>query len=760
MASRRSRTEQGSPRFATPALSATKLHPPRVRGNAVPRSHLTGTLVDSRCRLVLLIAPPGFGKTSLLAEWAELDERPFAWLRADERDSDPTVLWTYLTAAIARIGREDLTVERLQAIARDGAPGATLALELEATGRELVLAIDEFFEIHDPRSQAAFFRFVEMVPSNVTIAIASRVEPPFPLARLRASGDVLEIRADDLRFSLDESERLLNESLGLRLEPQFIRMLHGRTEGWPAGLYLAHLGLRSARDRANFVQRFGASNRYVGDYLKEQVLAALDEETLRFMLRTSVVDQVCGPLADVLTERQDSAERLAKLEQANVFLQPLDDAREWYRYHLLLREFLQIELRRRSPADEPVLHSIASAWFERAGDADRAVSHAIDAGEIEDATRLIGANYLHRIEWGRIATVDGWLRRLGDEVVDADARLAIVKAWTLHFLGRHDEAMLALETAQRVAPPGPLPDGASSITSTTALMEAAFPGGDVARMLAGAQRAFELESGRRSPWRVTVHVLVGLALVRAGRFADADPYLAKGEELAHRGRMRMDEVGAKAVRARVALETGHLELAHEQARRAVALAKRSTLTHAPAGALARNVLGASLLALGRASKGESLLADALRDVRALGDPFMLADNLVALGRARHALGREPEAARLLAEAERIIDAMPDPGALRRSLRQATRHVTRRGVRTGEELTERELDVLRLVAVGLSNRDAAGRLFISFNTVHTHLRTIYRKLDVGSRAEAIQRAQEMGLLPEFGATADKITRVSA
>jgi LuxR family maltose regulon positive regulatory protein len=702
-------------------------------------------LDEARPRLVLLIAPPGFGKSTLLAEWAERDERPFAWLLADEQDHDPTVLWTYMAAAVAKALQEEMPVERIRAIAQDEAPESTLALELEASGRDIVIAIDDCFQIQDARSQIALFRFIEVAPPNVEIAIASRIDPPFPLARLRANGDVLELRTADLRFTLDESRRLLNESLGLGLDAHLVRMLHDRTEGWPAGLYLAHLGLRGTRDRAKFVRRFGASNRFVGDYLNEQVLASLDEETLRFMVKTSVVDRLSGPLADALTEGQNSAERLAKLEGANVFLQPLDQTSEWYRYHALLRELLQIELRRRWPAEERVLHSIASEWFERAGDSDRAVSHAIDAGDVEHAASLIAANYLRLIEWGRIATIEGWLRRLGDDAVESDGRLAVVKVWTMHFLGRHDEATRALEAAQLAAPPGPLPDGASSIESTVALVQAAFPGGDVGRMLAGAQRAFELESERSSPWRVTVHVMVGLALVRAGRFAEAGPYLVKGQDLAHRERMRMDELGARALLARVALETGEHELALERARSAVALAARSAMTRSHSGALARTVLGATLVGLGRAAEAESILADAVRDVRGMREPFVISELLLALARARHALGRPVEAARSLTEAEGIIDAMADPGDLRRALTEAARRIVRKGVRPGEDLTERELDVLRLVATGLSTREAADRLFVSFNTVHTHLRAIYQKLGVGSRAEAVARAREIGLI---------------
>src|SRR5262245_31775780 len=208
-------------------------------------------LVDERPRLVLLIAPPGFGKTTLLAQWAELDPRPFAWLLVDDQDNDPTAMWTYIAAAVAASADDQLDEQRARAIAADPDPGATLARELEASGGEIVIAIDDYFQIESPHCHESLYRFIERAPRNVVVAIASRVEPPFPLARLRANGEVLDLRVADLRFTPEESERLLNETLRLGLEPGFVRALHERTEGWPAGMFLAHFGLRSARDQAD-----------------------------------------------------------------------------------------------------------------------------------------------------------------------------------------------------------------------------------------------------------------------------------------------------------------------------------------------------------------------------------------------------------------------------------------------------------------------------------------------------------------------------
>ena len=765
-ASRRLR-EGGGDVGRLPALSAAKLNPPQARSDAAPRARLTTRLVEERPRLVLLVAPPGFGKTTLLAQWSEQDPRPFAWLLADEQDDDPTVMWTDIAAALAAAAQGQLSEQRIRAIAGDRDPGSTLSREIEAAGSEMVVVVDDFAQIASPRCHEALFRFIERAPRNLEIAIASRQEPPFALGRLRASGDVLDLRVADLRFTLEESERFLNETLHLGLEPEFVRMLHNRTEGWPAGMYLAHFGLRGAKDAAigelpptvasaaaiatNFVRGFGASNRYVADYLNQEVLAGQDEETLDFMLRTSVVALVGAPLADALTQRKDSASRLVALERANVFIEPLDDNREWYRYHTLLRELLLHELRLRSSDEEPILHVRASEWHERAGNVELAVNHALNAGDTERAARLICEHYVTRIEWGRAATVEGWLERMGEQAVEADARLGVVKAWTLHFLGRHDVAARALAAAQRASPDAAPPDGAISLEVTSAFMDAAFSSGDVTRMLAGAQLAFEGEADRETPWRMRVHVLRGMALVRAGRFAEADPYLAKGEDLAREGRLHMGEIAARGLRARVALEMGQPDRALKQARAAVGFARRTAMEGTLAGVYATTVLAGTLLFKGRPAEAEGILGVNVDDVRALHEPFLLAEYLLVLARTHKALGRTAAAAPLFDEVDELIEAMPDPGDLRRLAGQARRRSIRKRARPGEALTEREVEVLQLLAAGLTGRETAARLFVSFNTVHSHIRTIYRKLDIATRSEAAARAREIGVAADGEAT---------
>jgi ATP/maltotriose-dependent transcriptional regulator MalT len=746
--------------FAAP--SAARLHPPRARSDAAIRTRLTTKLVAERPRVVMLVAPPGFGKTTLLAQWAAQDPRPFAWLLADEQDDDPTVLWTDIAAAIAASTEVALTEPAARAIAREPDPGPALASKLDVAGTELVLAVDEYAQIQSPRAHESLFRFIERAPPNVELAIASRQEPPLPLARLRANGEVLDLRTSDLRFTLDESERLLNETLHLALESRHVRMLHDRTEGWPAGLYLAHFGLRGARSGAvdetaptsgssrsigtRFIRGFGASNRYVADYLNQEVLAGQDEETLEFMLRTSVVAFVSAPLADFLTDRKDSAKRLVALEHANVFIDPLDDNRDWYRYHTLLRELLLAELRRRMPDEEPALNTRASEWHEEHGDADLAVTHALAANDTGRAARLIGENYLSRLEWGRFATIESWLRRIGDDVVEADPRLGVAKAWTLHFLGRHGQAERALAAARRAAQTEAPSDDSFSLELSAAIMQGAFSGGDAGRMLDAAQLAYAREREHPSDLSASVHVLLGLALVRAGRFAEAEPYLARGEREAQKAQQRMDEIGARAFRARIALETGQPERAVKMARAAVLVSRRSAMESSHSGLLATAVLGAALVSVGRAVEAEAILTDRASEVRSLEEPFVAADFLLALGRAQQALGKRADADQTFDEVQRILDGMRDPGDLERALRDARRPTRRRGSRLGEELTERETEVLRLLASGLTARETAKQLFVTFNTVHSHVRTIYRKLGVGSRQEAVGRARELGAAP--------------
>jgi ATP/maltotriose-dependent transcriptional regulator MalT len=738
------------PRPAGPVLSGTKLHAPHLHPESIRRPLLTSRLADPEAMLAVVVGPAGYGKTTLLADWAEGDPRAFGWLLLDQGDNDLTVLVSYMIAALER-ARSGATDDSVTTRAAERDPVAALVAAANASSKDIVLVLDEYHHITNSSVHDAVLAFAERSPANVMLAIASRTEVPLPIARLRASGVLVELRAPDLLFTVEESDQLLNGVLASGLGLADIAALHDRTEGWPAALYLAYLSYRNATDRRAFVRSFGASNRHVGDYLTEQVIATLDPDTLQFMLATSIVDQMSGPLADALTETTGGTQRLVALERANLFLLPLDDKREWYRYHPLLAELLSMELRRTAPDTIPALHLRASGWFEGAGDVDRAIRHAIAAGDRDRAATLISASYLERIEWGRMATVANWLQQIGDDAVIADGRLAIAKAWTMQFLGRRAEARQALDAARMAADQGQPPEGTASFESSAELMSAAFPGGDVGGMVRSARRAFELESERDSPWRATVYVLLGFALVRAGSFAEARPYLDTGERLAVENGAWMDVVGARSLLARIARYEGQLVAAERLARSAIEAAEAHGLSGSATGAFATLELGATLVRAGRHLEGHALLAESLGPLRALGEPLPVAEGLLPMAEALRQLGRRRDSRHVLEEADALITSMADPGYLRVARDALVPVGPARKPSVDRALSRREMEVLRLMATGRSKREVAQELVVSYNTIHSHYRSIYRKLEVGSKEAAIERARTMDLIDDVVAS---------
>jgi LuxR family maltose regulon positive regulatory protein len=730
-------------------LLGTKLGVPRLRSSTIERTNLLGRLASHRGP-VLVVAPPGFGKSTLLGQWRLAADLPLAWVSLDGADNDPMLFWNYVVAALQAIEPTvPLTPPAGFLDEQDFVDAIVPRLlnELATLEHDVVLVLDDYHAISSPACHRSVELFLTREPANVQIVVASRVDPPFPLATLRARGELLELREADLAFTPQESTRFLNDTLGLGLSTEAAATLHEHAEGWPAGLYLAYLSLRDETDRERAVAGFDGSTRHVSDYLTEVALAALEPALLEFLVETSILDRMSGPLCDATTGRSGSADLLIRLEHANLFLTALDDHREWYRYHHLFAELLRAELERRDRERCRELHRNALTWLAGAGHVGEAIHHALAGGEIETATRLVAENYLSTIEWGGYATVAGWLDEFPRRAVVGDARLSVVEAWVASFQRRRDDAQLALRNAIDAGYEGALPDGAGSIESTAALLRAGFPWGDVGEMLAAARRAFELEGHRESMWRVTVHVQLGWALALAGRFDEARPLLERGAVLAPRTEQWLNAVGADCLLASVDLEAGDVESAERWARRAIDVLESQGLADTATGGWASATLGAVLAHTRDRDEGERLLRLGVDRMRTASEPLLVIQSLLALTAALATRGATDEGRRALGEAKDLMDACADPGILADRLDEVSRSLaaSTRSIADGTELTKRELEILRMLPTRLSQREIGRRQFVSYNTVHSHIRSIYRKLGVSSRVDAVRRAREQGLL---------------
>ncbi len=433
-------------------LLATKLHVPGPRPGFVARPRLAGALAGG---LVLVCAPAGFGKTALLADWLRSGGRPVAWLSLDAGDNDPVRFWRHVVAALdrARPG----TGERVAPLL--GPPpssfeGLVTALinELAAQSGEnaIVLVLDDYHLISARQVHASLAFLLEHLPPGLHLVLASRSDPPLPLARLRARGQLAELRTDDLRFTAEEAAALLRESAGAALPGTAVAALVARTEGWAAGLQLAALSLRGRSDIAGFVAAFSGSHRYILDYLTGEVLDGLAEQVREFLLETSVLERLSGGLCDAVTGRDDGQAMLERVEQAGLFLMPLDEVRGWWRYHRLFADLLRARLQQQRPGRVAVLHRAAAAWYEEHGLADDAVGHALAAGDTAWAARLIEQHFdatLYLRSEG--ATAQRWLAALPAELVQTRTRLLLAQVLLAATLGRAEAMEPPLDAAER-----------------------------------------------------------------------------------------------------------------------------------------------------------------------------------------------------------------------------------------------------------------------------------------------------------------------
>jgi LuxR family maltose regulon positive regulatory protein len=554
----------------------TKIYTPPPRPNLVERPRLIARLNEGLHlghKLTLISAPAGFGKTTLLSEWVTESERPVAWLSLDEGDNDPAQFLTYLVTALQR-AEADLGQGLLDALRAPQRPPiktllTSLINQIDALDDELILVLDDYHLITNQSIHEALGFLLDHLPRNLHLVVATRADPPLPLARLRGRGQLTELRQADLRFTPKEAAAFLERVSGLHLETEQIAALEERTEGWITGLQLAALSMRGRENVSGFVSAFAGSHRYVLDYLTEEVLQRRPEDVRDFLLQTSILDRLSGPLCDAILQAINSQSVLEHLEAANLFLVPLDDRRVWYRYHRLFSDLLRARLEEMYPERVPELYRRASAWYEREDMLDEAMKHAAAGSDLEHAAHIVETHGRSLLLRGELTTLLRWIGALPQEMIQASARICVTHAWALLLTGQPEGIEPRLQRAERVleaAPDDPLLGDVAVIRAYKTAQQ-----GDAARTIRLAHQALErLTSTRQGERGVAFFVLGGAHILDDDWTAAADA-LNKAATVGRRGGNLHIAVPALNSLAGIQATQGHLRQAQATAEEAIGL---------------------------------------------------------------------------------------------------------------------------------------------------------------------------------------------
>ena len=738
------------------ALLATKLAPPVAVPGLLPRVGLVEELAAAPGKLCVISAPAGWGKTSLLAGWhaAEAGQRLFAFLHLEPSDDAAPRFWMYLIAALRTV-HPQLMVGVDEALRTPGMEPMlrivpTLVNELCEIDQPTVLVLDDYHVLTQEAVHASVSYLIEHLPPSLHLVIATRSDPPLSLGRRRASGEMTEVRAAQLGFSVAEASQLLSDRFGLKMDASSVQLLCQRTEGWPAALHLAGLSLQGDSDPRRFVERFAGDDRNIVDYLTSEVLEGLPVRRREFLFRTSVLDHLTGPLCDAVAGVADSAVVLEELERANLFLIPLDNHRQWYRYHHLFGDWLRHELHKTDPALIRKLHSRASRWHYENGSVEHAISHAVAAGDHERAAGLMN-EYLTDWEKVPLSVVWGWLGQLPDEVAEAYPLIAIAHVWLALAHGDFSRGFRWIEVAESVlnATPNEL---LPAVETTVALFRALK--GATSGDMAAARATFETIANKERPAGSSNYIMAisfsGICTFWSVGALEAIPALREG--VAAWEQVSVPEhYGLTGLLAAAYAEIGDWTAAEDAADRAFSLAlpPASERDRFPYLMAAHYAQGRVLVARGEHDAGITQINQGLEIARGWVEPFAIAYGCLILAEA---LDGYTEKRVLVREAHRIMESSYDPGRMvdlvtaterKLSIRQPSQRTA--GTVHVESLTERERDVLRLLRSELSLREIANELYISHNTVKSYTKTIYRKLGVSSREAAIETARDLDLL---------------
>jgi LuxR family transcriptional regulator, maltose regulon positive regulatory protein len=701
---------------------------------------------------VSVVAPSGYGKTTLLAQWAELDGQQFAWVSVDERDNDPKVLLSYVAAALDTVQPLSGRVFDALASPTSSVPGSVmprLGSAFWSMSAPVRLVLDDVHLLRNTECRDALSVLADNVPPGSRLVLAGRDEPPLRIARLRGEGRILEIGPADLSLSRQEAASLLTNA-GLALGADDVAELHSRTEGWPAGLYLAALFLLEGASVGRAVSSFGGDDRFVSEYVESEFLARISARQREFLTRTAVLERMCGPLCEAVLDMPRADAILAELARSNLLLVPLDSDGQWFRYHHLFRDMLMAELERREPGLPSVLRGRAAVWCLRNGLPEEALEYAMAGGDVGMAADLVGKLAVPARRRGRIATLLRWLRWLEDhgginENPMVTALAALIYAW----LGRPAEAERWIDAVDRWQAADTTPPDDAAVKAWAVLDQAFMCRRGIAQMLADADEAARAFTAAGIATGAPA-LLQGIARVLSGDLDGGDAILADAVRLGRETNTRDIAAAAMAERSLTAMARGDWTRAEELAGLAAMMLRLADAEESYFGPLVCAAQARAAIHRGDAAAARRQLTSAQRGRPLLtyAVPHVAVQARIQLADVHLALGDTAGAKALLRETDEILKRRPRLGTLvaeTEGLR--TRIAAEHGPGTpgASTLTAAELRVLPLLATHLSYAEIAAELFISPNTVKSQTYSIFRKLGASSRNEAVTRSRELALL---------------
>ena len=738
-------------RAGTPAfdLVVSKLRSPPTRPGTVSRSSLIDRLEREDARpIVSVVAPAGYGKTTLLSQWAERNGQAFAWVSVDEADNDAKVLLSYVATALDRVQPVGERVFEALASPESSVPGSVvprLGSALWSMTTPVVLILDDVHLLRNSECRAALSVLADHVPAGSRLVLAGRDEPPVRVARLRAEGRLAEIGPGDLSLTVQEAASLLRAA-EVVLVDEDVTELHRRTEGWPVGLYLAALYLREGGSPRGAAASFGGDDRFVSAYVESEFLARISRSQREFLTRTAALERMSGPLCEAVLEVPGSAAALTGLAQSNLLLVPLDHRGQWYRYHHLFRDLLLAELERVEPGLLPVLRRRAAAWYLDQDLPEEALEYSILAGDVSTVARLLQTLWSPVYRQGRTATLQRWFSWLDDRGGIEEYPLnAMNAAFLAERTGHPAQAERWADAVDRWQDTGPPHDAYTEATAAT--LQAILCRRGVEQMRADADEAARKFAAANFMPAVTP-LLQGTARVLCGDLDGGDAFFMLSLE---------DERGAPDITALALCERSLAAMARNQWTPAADLADRAHdrirqggVEDSYVAALTSAVQARAAAHCGDVSRARRELVNALRlrPLMTYAHPHWAVQLRIALIRVHLVLNDLAGARTIMREIDEILKRRPDLGTLvgeADALRARLARERGRSVPGASAVTAAELRLLPLLSTHLSAPEIAAELFLSLHTIKAQMRSIYRKLEVTSRNQAVTRARELGLL---------------